>query len=131
MNRKPGAYRVLSVDYFSGGNSQVLAGCMSQGYRVILIDFGRYTEQRFYECARCDLKIVLGALSEWRADAFLGFLAETGGRDKSWRYAVTFGSEETRIEIEKTFRINLLRVPLSVDAFAVTRAHMDFFRNLI
>lgn len=124
-------FRILEVDYYADAGSRELADCLNGDYRRILIDFGENTGEGICECARCDRKVIVGALSEWQAEAFLGLFRGDARRDKSWRYAAAFGSEETRKECKKTFKEEILRVPLSVDAFAVTRADMDFFERLL
>lgn len=124
-------FSLLDVDYYANADAKVLAACLNGEYQEIIVDYGEITGASACECARCDRKIVVGALSEWRAEAFLEATGMDTKRDKSWSYAVAFGSEETRKELEKAFRIKCLRIPTSVDAFAVTRADMDFFEKLL
>lgn len=124
-------FSLLDVDYYANADAKVLAACLNGEYQEIIVDYGEITGASACECARCDRKIMVGALSEWRAEAFLEATGMDTKRDKSWSYAVAFGSEETRKELEKAFRIKCLRIPTSVDAFAVTRADMDFFEKLL
>lgn len=123
--------RILEVDYYGEAGAKALAGCLSGGYRRIIVDYGEITDTGMYECARCDRKIIVGALSEWQAGTFLELMQREPRRDKSWIYAAAFGSEETRREWEKAFGRSCVRIPASVDAFAVTRADMEFFRTLL
>lgn len=124
-------FSVLDVDYYAGAGMQQLVGCLNDSYEKIIVDYGEITGTSLLECARCDKKIIIGALSEWQARAFLEILRADEKRDKSWCLAVAFGSEETRREAEKTFHQKLYRIPVSVDAFAVTRTDMDFFQSLL
>lgn len=124
-------FRILEVDYVAEAGAGELAACMNGDYRRIIIDFGEITGERLSECARCDRKVIVGAFSEWQAEAFLELVRGKPRRDKSWSYAAAFGSEETRKTCEKTFGVEIWRVPLSADAFAVTRADMDFFATLL
>ncbi|MDO4267770.1 MAG: hypothetical protein Q4C73_04790 [Eubacteriales bacterium] len=123
--------RILEVDYYGRAGARALAGCLNGGYRRIIVDYGEITDTGMYECARCDLKIVVGALSEWQAGAFLELMQREPVRDRSWIYAAAFGSGEARREWEKAFGRPCIRIPASVDAFAVTRADMEFFRTLL
>lgn len=124
-------FRILEVDYYANAGVKELAGCMNRDYRRIVIDFGEITGESICECARCDRKVIVGAFSEWQAEAFLELVREKAGRDKSWSYTAAFGSEETRRESRKAFGVDILRVPLSADAFAVTRSDMSFFAKLL
>ncbi len=123
--------RILDVDYYADAGAEELVRCMNADYRRIIVDFGEISEESLRECARCDRKLILGALSEWRANAFLEEVKRQKKRDKGWIYAAAFGSEETRREIEKTFRMTCLRIPSSVDAFVITRSDMRFFEKML
>ncbi|MGN0157921.1 MAG: hypothetical protein ACI39W_02080 [Brotaphodocola sp.] len=123
--------RILDAEYYAKAGAEELVRCLNDAYRRIIVDFGEITEAHLRECGRCDRKVIVGALSEWRAAAFLEEAKKKTKRDESWSYAAAFGSEETRKELEKTFRMICLRIPASVDAFAVTRADMKFFERLL
>lgn len=123
--------RILDADYYAGAGAEALVRCLNDKYRRIILDFGEISESHLQECGRCDRKVIVGALSEWRAAAFLEEAKRKKERDDSWSYAVAFGSEDTRKELEKTFRMTCMRIPASVDAFAVARADMKFFERLL
>lgn len=125
------SFRILDVEYFPDAGAEALAFCMNEAYCRILFDYGEITGESILECARCDRKVMVGALSEWQAKIFLDEVKRKTERDQSWSYAAAFGSEETRRQLEKTFRVNCLRIPSSVDAFAVTRSDMKFFEKLL
>ena len=42
-----------------------------RNYEYIIVDYGVMTGAAVCDCARCDQKIIVGSLSEWRAGAFL------------------------------------------------------------
>lgn len=123
--------RILDVDYYAGAGAGELVRCLNNGYRRIIMDYGENTEEHQQECSRCDKKVVVGALSEWRAAAFLEEAKKKKERDESWSYVMAFGSEDTRKDLEKAFRLTCLRIPASVDAFAVTRTDIKFFERLL
>ena len=51
--------------------------------------------------------------------------------DNSWQFVAAFGSEAARKQMEQGWKISILRIPTSADAFVVTRADMDFFERLL
>lgn len=124
-------YRILEVDYFTEAGAAELADCLAGDYRHILVDYGEIQGQNILECARCDRKVIVGSLSEWQAETFLEAVKVSRKKDKSWKYAAAFGSEEARRETEKQFRIQVQRIPFSRDVFAVTRADMRFFSEFL
>lgn len=125
------SYGILNVDYYPQAGAGELVSCLNGDYRYIILDYGEITRQRFLDCARCDRKVIVGSLSEWQAEAFLEIVKEGQQRNKGWQYAIVFGSEEARVELEKCFRIPVRRVPGFVDAFAVTHADIRFFTELL
>lgn len=127
---KPYACRIMDVDYYGEAGAEVLAECLERDYRRIVVDYGESTAQSLAECARCDRKAVVGSLSEWRAEAFWQIAGTAGGRDASWLYVVSSGSEEARRALEKAARTAILRMPWSADAFAVTGADIGFLEQL-
>lgn len=124
-------WRILGVAYYKEGNSQVLAACMNGTYDEIIIDFGELRPSIRAEWLRCTVQVLTGALSEWKLEAFLELLTEEEERRNGWIYTAAFGSEDTRKEIEKRFRIPLYRVPPSVDAFSVDKEAMDWFDGIL
>lgn len=123
--------RILDADYYADADAETLIACLNERYQRIIVDFGENTKLHLQECARCDRKVIVGALTEWRAAAFLEEAGRKKERDKSWSYAAFFGSEDIRKELESTFQMTCMRIPASVDAFAVTRTDMKFFERLL
>lgn len=112
----PGAFRLLGVDYYPGGEKEALAACIRSGYEEILIDFGPMRQEIRPDWFRCPARILTVSLSDWKLETFLGFLAQEE-LGNGWSCMAAFGSETIRQEIEKQFRISVERIPLSADAF--------------
>ena len=122
---------VLDVDYYKNAGTEELIICTSRHYDKIIIDFGGSWQCRT-EFLRCHKKMVLGSLSEWQLKRYLGMMEEIGREAdyKSWIYGITFGSEETRMELEKRLRLTLTRVPFSADPFQVNYETICYLRSL-
>ena len=124
-------FRIMEVDYYKMADSAVLSYCLGRDYHYIIMDYGEATEEKLCECARCDRKILLGSLIEWKVEAFLEILEQAENRDKSWKMAVISGGEDTRKEIESMFRCRVQRIPASVDAFCITPEEISCFETLL
>lgn len=124
-------FQIMEVDYYKMADPAVLSFCLEQSYHYIIMDYGEATGSSLCECARCDKKVLVGSLSEWKAEAFLEALKRTGKRDKSWKLAVFSGSEDARREVETLFSCDLQRIPASVDAFCITHVEMSCFETLL
>ena len=124
-------YPLFEADYYKTGDPRLLAQCMEDAYDDIIIDFGEMRDAIRGEWLRCSIQVITASLSEWKLEAFLELLSEEEGRRAGWIYTAAFGSEDTRKEIEKQFRISLNRIPLSVDAFSVDRGIMDWFKGIL
>ncbi|MCI8576715.1 MAG: hypothetical protein HFG64_04200 [Lachnospiraceae bacterium] len=126
-----GGSRILEVDYYGQAGAPVMAQCLNGKYQCIITDFGEITKQGVVECTRCDRKIVTGSLSPWKMDVFMETLEWGKDLDNSWQFVAAFGSEAARKQMEQGWKISILRIPTSADAFVVTRADMDFFERLL
>ena len=51
-------FRLLEADYYTCGDSQVLAHCMEAAYDDIIIDFGELREDIHAEWLRCGTKLI-------------------------------------------------------------------------
>lgn len=126
--QKKRPYTLLGVDYYAAAGARELAFCMEQGYSHILVDYGTFDRESLCECARCDKRVLVGALSEWRADDFLCAAKQIGSRDR-WSCAAAFGSETARKEMERQLHLKCLRIPLCPDAFVINGAALEFFQR--
>lgn len=125
-------FHLLGAAYYGKADETVLTACINLDYQHIIIDFGCIKEENRTEFSRCDRKLLVVSFSEWQMEAFWGFVqeGEAAGK-KGWLYLAAFGSEETRREIIRRLKIPIERIPLSVDAFTVTRELMDWFERIL
>lgn len=121
------AFRLLEVDYYPQGEKEALAACIRSGYDEILVDFGPMRQEIRAEWFRCPERILAVSLSEWKVEAFLGFLTEEEDLGKGWSCMSAFGSKTIRREIEKQFRIPIEKIPFSEDVFQVDKTAMAWF----
>lgn len=128
--KKP--FRVLDADYYKNAGPEEMACAFNKGYEDILIDFGVLGEKDHAEFLRCEKQFMVASFSEWQQECFREFaMKKLRTERKSWKYLAVFGSEETRREFKRRFRIFTERIPFSADAFSVTEECGIFFRKLI
>lgn len=124
--------RILEADYYKSAGQKELAEVLSREYEEILIDFGNMEEGDWAGFLRCDRQFLIGSFSEWQQERFREFeLKKRPVGRKSWQSLAAFGSEETRKEFMRRYRIFAERIPFSADAFAVTKECGRFFEKLI
>lgn len=132
MCRPMKPFRILDADYYKKAGPDELAKALSRNYKYILIDFGNAEKADWSEFLRCNHQFLVGSFSEWQQEKFREFekaKAETG--KKSWTSLAVFGSEETRREFKRRFRLSTERIPFSADAFSVTSESRNFFDRLL
>ena len=130
---EPGpGFRVLEADYRKRAGREELQEALSGEYEDILMDFGSLDGGDWAEFLRCDKQFLLGSFSEWQQEVFRELaLPAKRGRKRSWVNLAVFGSEETRREFLRRYRIPVERIPFSADAFAVTKECGNFFERLL
>lgn len=124
-----GCYQILEADYYERAGIDTLLLCKKSGYQAVIVDYGAVKEGNLEEFLRCDRQFVLGSLSEWQMEAFLEFEGKGKKAEKGWKTLVSFGSEEARRNAEKRLKIPISRIPVSVDAFAVTGEVIGFYQQ--
>lgn len=124
-------FRILAVDYYAAADAGEWMDSMKRDYKRVILDCGKADGNSLYDCARCDRTVVVGSLTEWQLTGFLEFLELAGKPYINWKYAAVFGSDESRKQLETRFCRRILKIPLSVDAFTISRADMDFFASLL
>ncbi len=124
-----GCFQLLEADYYERAGIDTLLLCKKSGYQAVIVDYGTVREGNLEEFLRCDRQFVLGSLSEWQLEAFLGFERKGKKAEKSWKTLVSFGSEEARKNAQKRLNIPIFRIPVSVDVFAVTGEIIGFYQQ--
>ncbi len=123
---------VLDAAYYKNAGQGELADAYEKGYEDILIDFGNMEEGDWKEFLRCEMQFIIGSFSEWQQECFREFeLTRQPVKRKSWVSLAVFGSEETRKEFLRRYRLKVERIPFSADAFSVTTECRDFFDILL
>lgn len=124
--------KILEADYYKNAGIKELTLALEHRYEEIIIDFGDTETCDWASFLRCDRQFLIGSFSEWQQERFREFeLKKRPAEKKSWQNLAAFGSEETRREFSRRYRIFTERIPFSADAFAVTKECGEFFRRLI
>lgn len=124
-----GPFQILEADYYAKAGIHTLLMCKKAQYQILIVDYGTILEGNLEEFLRCDRQFVLGSLSEWQLGAFLEFEKKNKNTERSWETFVAFGSEEARKNMEKKLKIRVRRIPVSIDAFAVTGEIIQFYQQ--
>ena len=124
-------YGIQQVDYYPGAAAGRLMECQKAEYEHVVIDFGIVKEMTCVELMRCSTVWILMSFSEWQMEAFWELMRSEGfSLKESWQFFTVFGSEESRTEWNKRRKPKITRVPLSADAFSVTRELMDWMETV-
>ena len=125
-------YRVLDADYYKQAGPEDIREVLQREYDDIVIDFGSVKDGEHELYWRCDKKFLIGAFTEWQQENFREFEMEKRAKQKKcWQSLAVFGSEETRREFSRRYRINTERIPFSADAFSVTKECGSFFEHVL
>ena len=125
-----GSFKLLETQYYENAGINTLLVCKKSGFQTVIVDYGTVGEDGFKEFLRCDRQFLLGSLSEWQMKAFLEFESKGNKAERSWETFLTFGSEEARKNMEKRLKRPVRRIPVSVDAFAVTGEMIKFYQQI-
>lgn len=89
------SFRFKDVTYCCGRDSDNLIELFNEDYDHIVIDFGNKSGRHLKEFLRCDIKLVVGLVSPWKAECFGQYLKNNEEIIKKgkWRYIFNLASD--------------------------------------
>ena len=125
-------YWVLEGNFYMYAGPEAVKEVLQRGYDDILIDFGSVKDGANELYWRCDKKFLVGSFTEWQQESFREVEMEQRAKQiKSWQSLAVFGSEETRREFSRRFRINAERIKFSADAFSDKKECGEYFQRIL
>ena len=115
------------VAIFTQADEENLSEVISSDYDYVIIDYGKYDEDIRQSFIMCRRKIIVGSLSWWKIQHYVGFLAKADKKaEYKWEYyavnPVTWGIRYLR----HTFGINIRLIPFEPDPFLLGRNTLEF-----
>lgn len=124
-------FKILEVSYIKQAGKKELLECMNQGFDIVIIDFGHDFSLIREEFTRCDRKILLGSLCEWKVGAFAEIITRKKSSEGRWNYLAAPANKDKAHALGLALHIPVGLVPEVSDAFVITRDTIAFFEGFL
>lgn len=123
---------IYNVMYYKCVNEKEIADIMNDNYDYIIIDFGSDLDQYSNEFLRCNSKLIVGSLCDWKRHKFYSFLrkAENMNGYLKWQYLMLFGEKEEIKEVQHDLNIMVNSIPYEPDPFRISKVIMNLFQKI-
>lgn len=127
------SFCLMGVVYFLLQERSQLISILDRGYDYYLIDFGSNFEAVLQELLRCDKKIIIGSLSEWRKHEYEEFLEQVKEMEVAgnWDYLAKFGLKEDKKEFKRKEKVLIRTYPYIENPFQLKNEHFMFLEQFI
>ncbi len=127
-----GYFTYCHVDYYPLSGGQTLVEILSRPYDIVIVDFGHTYKAALNEFLRCQQKIVLCHLQEWRIEGFSLLLEQILDPyiRQSLIYATCFYPKEYIKQAEKKWGVHFFEIPFCPDPFTLSRGGLPYLEKL-
>lgn len=127
------SFQLGGINCYPSVNTAVYMNILNKNYSNIIVDFGSNRIYAFSEFLRCDKKIVVANLSEWRQESLIQFINESreiiGSKD--WNYIIPFTTDAQLKKSRRIFGRKLTRFPYQPDLSLFGKEQIEFFHTIL
>ncbi|BCN32825.1 hypothetical protein [Anaeromicropila herbilytica] len=123
------AFQVYDTSYYKNVTQKEIADILNNNFDYIIMDLG--TDRDNEEFLRCNCKLVVSSLCDWKRHELIKFLhyAETMNGYLEWEYLVLYGDKSDLKEIKHNWNIHLNLIPFETDPFQVSKEVLNLFQK--
>lgn len=126
-------FELYDLAYFYEVSTADLSIIYNLGYDIIVLDFGFDYAKARVEYLKCQKKLVIGSVSDWKKLLFMQkiemLLKETGG--EMFQYLALFGEKVECQEWKKLYHIDIRGLPFEPDPYTIHNKNFDFYEKII
>lgn len=124
---------IYNTTYYRNVREPELIRILNEEYEYFILDFGTDFNKNKSEFLRCDLKLVIGSLTEWKRQKLFQFIEnkkELPGFS-NWKYLMVFGQMNDMRIASNELHIKLKSLGFEPDPFLISSKTKELFRKLI
>lgn len=126
-------FSIFNTTYYKNVRDPELIKILNEDYEYFILDFGTDFNKNKNELLRCDVKLVIGSLTEWKRQYLVQFIDNKRELPSfsNWKYLIVFGQRKDLIIASSEFHIKLNRIGYEPDPFLLSKESKDLFQKLI
>lgn len=126
-------FSIQEVTYFKEVKEEKLVYLFNMDYHYFILDFGKDLEQYKNEFLRCDKKMIIGSLIEWKRNSLFCFIEKYQNifGNEDWNYFITFGQKKEIKEVSRLIKRKLWAINYVASPYCLSREIMEIFCKVI
>jgi hypothetical protein len=127
-----GGFNTEKQNFFLNLSIAEIAYLKEKGYNYIIIDYGKLDSKNREDFLRCDIRIIMTSLSEWKINNFINLLEMEDKRIlDSYVFLHAFGEDKIKRKIERRYKIDIVKILYSQSPFVVTQENYKVLTSLV
>lgn len=125
-------FQIRKVMYYKCVKERDLADIFNEDFDFYICDYGFDLKRGRNEFLRCDRKIVVGSLADWKREKLYNFADKWNGVKglKTWNYLAVFGEEKQAAMVRKLLKIPLKIMPYNPNPYILLDEVIQIFRGI-
>ncbi len=117
------------VDFYPRADEDIWLRLQRISYDYVLVDYGVYEGVKQAQYARCNYRLLIGSLCEWKRDAYEEIIRRERTDLEISFYLATLGQRYDIREFYREFGIKLYGIPCIYDPFLLVKDIIQFWRR--
>lgn len=125
-------FGLMGVTYIRSETETGLIARLNEDYDCYIIDFGVLTQRNQNEFLRCDVKLAIGSLAEWKRHRFHSFVHANRQLHgfSNWKFCMVFGQDRDMAIDGRELKLLLHGVGYNPDPFILNSETVRLFHRL-
>lgn len=124
---------IHNTTYYENVREQDFIQLINLNYQYFILDFGTDYKKDNNEFLRCDIKIVIGSLTEWKRQYLFQFIDSKRQLPgfASWRFLIVFGQKNDLRMASRELHMKLDYIEFEPDPFLLSKESVKLFQRLL
>lgn len=124
-------FQINEVVYYKEVKDYEIANILSERYHYVILDLGTDMNENGNEFLRCNIKLVVSSLIEWKRPEFLSFLQNISHipAKQSFEYLILFGHKEEMLEIKRKYHVSIHGIPYEPDPYLLSKESLKLLEK--
>lgn len=132
--RERPCFSIHGIDCYPNIDSHDMPFLLNSGYSYLILDMGSIAETDGTEFLRCDCKLVLGSLAQWKIHYFESFFEKfqnLTNLGEGYYYLVQTGTSKEILDFSRLHHIYMQQIPFIQNPLSIKKELFTFFEALL
>lgn len=126
-------FHINHTTYYKNVRDSELVTIFNEDFEYLILDFGTEFNKNRSEFLRCDIKLVIGSLTEWKRHELFEFVEENSEMPGfvHWKYLIVFGQKRDLRIASHELHTKLEWIGFEPDPYVLSKESIKVFQKII